>query len=70
MTVCRFFNLAPANQPNSNPPAYMQFVVTCKDQELDAVGLVDARAAKMQRLNGDDPACPLTVEVWPCAVCV
>lgn len=41
----------------------LQFVVACRGKGLDSIGLVDARAAKMQRVNGADPSCPLPLEV-------
>lgn len=40
-----------------------QFVVAYKDTGYEDVGLVDARAAKLQRTNGDDPSCPLSLDV-------
>ena len=40
----------------------LQYVVA-DNGSLDGVGLIDARAAKMQRINGVDTTCAVSLEV-------
>ena len=40
-----------------------QYVVATEGS-LDTAGLVDSRQAKRQRLDGPDPKCGVSIEVW------